>query len=388
MTKAMKDHFFLFRDEPTMKAGLEKLYSVKERVEEHRPALDGQRLQRRHDPHRGVRGHGRPGSLRLPWAPSSARSRAGRTSGPTSTRATTPTGSSTRWPTTSRTSAGAASGLQARDPWHLRATGAEVLMPDIKFRLKRQDPQDKDNPEPAGRSTPSTTRARTSPCSRGCSTSRRTSTPSLSFRYCCRASVCGSCAMYINGAYRLACQTNVKHLARDVITVAPMPHLPVVKDMVVDMDDFFAKYEYIMPWLIRNSPDPEKEIIQSPKERKKHRHAGGLHPLRLAATRAARRRGARRTTSARRRCSRPTGSRSTRATRPSRERMPRWDNERGVYRCHTIMNCVEACPKELNPTEGIQWLKKAAVRRKLFRRRSSERATGAPGRARGARPKK
>ena len=51
-----------------------------------------------------------------------------------------------------------------------------------------------------------------------------------------------------------------------------------------------------------------------------------------------------------------------------RERMPDWDNERGVYRCHTIMNCVEACPKELNPTEGIEWLKRAAVRRKVFRR--------------------
>ena len=87
--------------------------------------------------------------------------------------------------------------------------------------------------------------------------------------------------MYINGAYRLACQTNVKHLDTDLITVEPMPHLPLVKDMVCDMDDFFAKYEYIMPWLIRNSPDPEKEIIQSPKERKQDQHAGGLHPLRL-----------------------------------------------------------------------------------------------------------
>ena len=51
-----------------------------------------------------------------------------------------------------------------------------------------------------------------------------------------------------------------------------------------------------------------------------------------------------------------------------KERLPRWDNERGVYRCHTITNCVEACPKELNPTEGIQWLKMAAVRRRLFGR--------------------
>ncbi len=91
----------------------------------------------------------------------------------------------------------------------------------------------------------------------------------LCFRYCCRASICGSCAMYINGAYRLACQTNVKHLDTNIVSVEPMPHLPLVKDLVVQMDDFFAKYEYIMPWLIRNSPDPEKEIRQSPDERQR-----------------------------------------------------------------------------------------------------------------------
>ena len=61
----------------------------------------------------------------------------------------------------------------------------------------------------------------------------------------------------------------MKHLAGDVVTVEPMPHLPLVKDLVCDMNDFFAKYEYIKPWLIRNSADPEKEILQSPKDRRK-----------------------------------------------------------------------------------------------------------------------
>ena len=79
---------------------------------------------------------------------------------------------------------------------------------------------------------------------------------SLSFRYCCRASICGSCAMYINGRYRLACQTNVKHLHSDEVTVAPMPHLPLIKDLVCDMDAFFAKYEYVQPWLMRDSAPP------------------------------------------------------------------------------------------------------------------------------------
>jgi succinate dehydrogenase / fumarate reductase, iron-sulfur subunit len=188
---------------------------------------------------------------------------------------------------------------------------------------------------------------------------------SLAFRYCCRAAVCGSCAMYINGRYRLACQTNVRHLHTDVVTVEPMPHLPLVKDLVCDMDDFFAKYEYVMPWLIREAEDPEREITQSPAERKKldmpidcilcgacysscpsvWTDGNYLGPAALL--------------------------KAYRFEVDSRDqarkaRMPAWDNERGAYRCHTITNCVEACPKELSPTEGIQWLKLAAVRRRLF----------------------
>ena len=191
---------------------------------------------------------------------------------------------------------------------------------------------------------------------------------SLCFRYCCRASICGSCAMYINGRYRLACQTNVATCTDDVITVEPLPHMPLVKDLVCDMTDFFAKYEYIKPWLIRSSQDPGEGDPAVARGAPQARHAHRLHPLRLLLQLAARRCGARTTTSARRRCSRPTASRSTRATRPARSACRCFDNERGVYRCHTITNCVEACPKELNPTEGIQWLKMAAVRRRLFGR--------------------
>ncbi len=190
---------------------------------------------------------------------------------------------------------------------------------------------------------------------------------SLAFRYCCRASICGSCAMYINGRYRLACQTNVLHLHTDEVTVEPMPHLPLVKDLVCDMDDFFAKYEYVQPWLMRNSKTPEKELPQSPEERRKldmpidcilcgacysscpsvwteKNYLGPAALLKAYRFEVDSRDEAR------------------------KERMPRWDNERGAYRCHTVTNCVEACPKELNPTEGIQWLKMAAVRRRLFGR--------------------
>jgi succinate dehydrogenase / fumarate reductase iron-sulfur subunit len=196
--------------------------------------------------------------------------------------------------------------------------------------------------------------------------------PSLAFRYCCRAAVCGSCAMYINGRYRLACQTNVLLLKGSTITVEPMPHLPVIRDLVCEMDDFFAKYEYIKPWLVRDSTghksDHERELPQSPDQRRKldmpvdcilcgacysscpsvWTDPEYLGPAALL--------------------------KAYRFEIDSRDqarslRMHAWDNEHGSYRCHTITNCVEACPKGLNPTEGIQWLKRAAVRRRLFGKR-------------------
>jgi len=189
---------------------------------------------------------------------------------------------------------------------------------------------------------------------------------SLAFRYCCRSSICGACAMYINGRYRLACQTNISHLhSADKVTVEPLPHMPLVRDLVWDMDGFYEKYELIKPWLIRNSQTPDTEILQSPNDRRRlnmpidcilcascysacpsvwtEDHSIGPAAL-LKAYRF------------------EVDSRDD----AGKTRMPTWDNERGVYRCHTITNCVEACPKELNPTEGIQWLKRAAVRRRLF----------------------
>jgi succinate dehydrogenase / fumarate reductase, iron-sulfur subunit len=191
---------------------------------------------------------------------------------------------------------------------------------------------------------------------------------SLAFRYCCRSSICGSCAMYINGRYRLACQTNLAHLGVDNVTVAPLPHVPVVRDLVWDMDDFFEKYESIKPWLIRNSQTPDTEILQSPEERLRFNMPidcilcascysscpsvwGEEHFLGPAALLWAYRF--------------EVDSRDE----AGKERMPSWDNERGVYRCHTITNCIEACPKELSPTEGIQWLKGSAVRRRLLGRK-------------------
>jgi succinate dehydrogenase / fumarate reductase iron-sulfur subunit len=238
-------------------------------------------------------------------------------------------------------------------------------MPDILFRIKRQDPRSKKNSEAYWEEHTVTYEGDNLTVLEGLFYIQEKYDGSLSFRYCCRASICGSCAMYINGAYRLACQTNVKHLPTNVITVSPMPHLPLVKDLVCDMEAFFAKYEYVKPWLIRQSEDPEKELLQSPKQRKKIDMPidcilcgccysacpsawGEENYLGPAALLKAHRF--------------EVDSRDE----AGKERLPLWDNERGVYRCHTVMNCVEACPKELNPTEGIQALKKAAVRRRLF----------------------
>jgi len=187
---------------------------------------------------------------------------------------------------------------------------------------------------------------------------------SLAFRYACRCSVCGSCAVYINGSYRLACGTQVSDFKGKEIVISPLPHLQVIKDLVVDMEPFFAKYGAIKPYLINNTPPPEKERLQSPKERKRIDEmidcilcaccysscpsvwtdpaykgpAAVLKANRFLAD------------------SRDNGT---------KERMPALDDEDGVWRCHTIFNCVEACPKDINPTDAIQQAKRKALKSKL-----------------------
>ena len=243
-------------------------------------------------------------------------------------------------------------------------------MPEAKFRIKRYDPaQSADQNGAAGRRYDEFTVPYESSLTvlEGLFYIQENLDGSLSFRYCCRAAVCGSCAMYINGAYRLACQTNVRHLGDGVITVEPLPHMPLVKDLVCDMTEFFEKYEAIKPYLMRDSVEPEKEIAQSPHERKKL--DGPIDCILCGSCYSS--------------CPSVWGEgnylgpaallKAYRFEVDSRDeakkaRLPSFDNERGTYRCHTITNCVEACPKELNPTEGIQWLKGAAVRRRILGR--------------------
>jgi succinate dehydrogenase / fumarate reductase iron-sulfur subunit len=239
-------------------------------------------------------------------------------------------------------------------------------MGDVTFRIKRYDPA---TGKPAAFQEyviPAAVRSMT--VLDGLFRIQEEQDGSLAFRYCCRSSICGSCAMYINGRYRLACQTNVAHLhSGGRVSIEPLPHVPVVRDLVWDMDDFFEKYELMKPWLIRNSHTPDTEIPQSPAERAlltmpidcilcascysscpqvwtEDHYVGPAALLKAYRFEVDSRDEAR------------------------KERLPRFDNERGVYRCHLVTNCSEACPKELNPTEAIQWLKKAAVRRRVFGR--------------------
>jgi succinate dehydrogenase / fumarate reductase iron-sulfur subunit len=91
----------------------------------------------------------------------------------------------------------------------------------------------------------------------------------LSFRCSCRSAVCGSCAMVINGKIDLACRTQVATFDTDTIILEPLPNLEVIRDLVVDMTPFWQMYEKVQPYLIRKSPVPEKEILQSEEDRKR-----------------------------------------------------------------------------------------------------------------------
>ncbi|AOE49667.1 succinate dehydrogenase iron-sulfur subunit [Kangiella sediminilitoris] len=176
--------------------------------------------------------------------------------------------------------------------------------------------------------------------------------PSLSFRRSCREGVCGSDGMNINGKNGLACITPISSLKSPVV-IRPLPGLPVIRDLVVDMAQFYKQYEKIKPYLIADTETPAKERLQSPEDREK---LDGLYECILCAC-----------------CSTacpsfwwnpdkfvgPSGllqayrflidSRDTR----TEERLSDLDDAYSVFRCRGIMNCVDVCPKGLNPTKAI-----------------------------------
>ena len=186
--------------------------------------------------------------------------------------------------------------------------------------------------------------------------------PSLSFRRSCREGVCGSDAMNINGKNGLACLTNMLTLPGTIV-LKPLPGLPVIRDLIVDMTLFFKQYESIKPYVVNHDALPERERLQSPVEREE---LNGLYECILCAC-----------------CSTacpsfwwnpdkfvgPAGLlqayRFIADTR-DQETAARLDNLEDPYRlfrCHTIMNCVDVCPKGLNPTRAIGKIKELMVKR-------------------------
>jgi succinate dehydrogenase / fumarate reductase iron-sulfur subunit len=184
----------------------------------------------------------------------------------------------------------------------------------------------------------------------------------LAFRRSCREGVCGSDAMNINGRNGLACITTVAELG-DHVTLRPIPGLPVIRDLIVDMTQFFRAYHSVKPYVINNDPAPETERLQSPEDRLE---LDGLYECILCAC-----------------CSTSCPSfwwnpdkflgpaallQSYRFIADSRdqatnERLDDLEDPYKLFRCHSIMNCVDVCPKGLNPTRAIGKIKDIMIKR-------------------------
>ncbi|MHA1564198.1 MAG: succinate dehydrogenase iron-sulfur subunit [Alphaproteobacteria bacterium] len=187
--------------------------------------------------------------------------------------------------------------------------------------------------------------------------------PTLTFRRSCREGVCGSCAMNIDGTNTLACTAFIADVKSDV-KIYPLPHQPVIKDLVPDQTHFFAQYRTIEPWIKTDSPAPERERLQVPEDRAK---LDGLYECILCAC-----------------CSTSCPSywwngdrylgpaillQAYRWLIDSRdeaagERLDGLEDPFRLYRCHTIMNCTRTCPKGLNPAKAIAEIKKMMVARR------------------------
>lgn len=187
----------------------------------------------------------------------------------------------------------------------------------------------------------------------------------LTFRRSCREGICGSCAMNIDGGNTLACTKPIDEVKGDV-KIYPLPHMPVVKDLVPDLTNFYAQYESVEPWLKVDSPTPpaDRERLQSKEDREK---LDGLYECILCAC-----------------CSTSCPSywwNGDRYLGPAAllhayrwivdsrdesagERLDDLEDPFKLYRCHTIMNCAKTCPKGLNPAKAIAETKKLLVKRR------------------------
>ncbi len=188
--------------------------------------------------------------------------------------------------------------------------------------------------------------------------------PTLTFRRSCREGICGSCAFNIDGTNTLACTKSIDEI-RGEVKIYPLPHMPVIKDLVPDLTHFYAQYASIRPWIRTQSPaPPDKERLQSREDRAR---MDGLYECILCAC-----------------CSTSCPSywwngerylgpavllQAYRWLVDSRdeatgERLDELEDPFRLYRCHTIMNCTRTCPKGLNPAKAIAEIKKMMLARR------------------------
>jgi len=188
--------------------------------------------------------------------------------------------------------------------------------------------------------------------------------PSLSFRRSCREGVCGSDAMNINGKNGLACVTNMRSLPKTV-ALKPLPGMPVIRDLIVDLTGFFKQYHSIKPYLINDDPPPERERLQTPEQRDQ---LNQLYECILCAC-----------------CSSacpsfwwnpdkyvgPAGLLQAyrflvdSRDRASAERLDNLEDPYRLFRCRSILNCTDVCPKGLRPADAISEIRGMMVRRAI-----------------------
>ncbi|MEL6477666.1 MAG: succinate dehydrogenase iron-sulfur subunit [Pseudomonadota bacterium] len=188
--------------------------------------------------------------------------------------------------------------------------------------------------------------------------------PTFTFRRSCREGICGSCSMNVDGTNVLACLKPIDEIEGDV-KIYPLPHMPVVKDLVPDLTHFYAQHASIQPYLETKTPEPEKEWRQSAEDRAK---LDGLYECVMCAC-----------------CSTSCPSywwNGDRYLGPAAllhayrwlidsrdeatgERLDFLEDPFRLYRCHTIMNCAKTCPKGLNPAKAIAEIKKMMVERQM-----------------------
>jgi succinate dehydrogenase / fumarate reductase iron-sulfur subunit len=187
--------------------------------------------------------------------------------------------------------------------------------------------------------------------------------PTLTFRRSCREGICGSCAMNIDGTNTLACTKSISDV-RGNVNIFPLPHMPVVKDLVPDLTNFYAQYASVKPWLQAESAvPPDQERLQSKADQEKVDRPSACILCACCSTSCP---------SYWWNSDRYLGPAALLAAyrwivdsrdEVTAERLDSLDDSFKLYRCHTIMNCTEACPKDLNPAKAIAEIKKLLVER-------------------------